>query len=255
MWPHGLQHARLPCLSLSPGLYSNSYPSSRWCQTTTSSSVLPFSSCLQPFPASMSFPEIWLFASKSLSIGASASASVLPMNSQSWFPWGLTSLISSSTTVRKHQFFGVQPSLWSNSHIHSWLLDLFCFICCKVFLVLGDKGILAYMERYPQFLPLWHKLSVNWSPLVYYMCVCVCVCAELLQSCQTLCDPVDYSLPHSSVPEILREKILEWVALPSSRESSQPRDQIWVCYIYLLWQVSSLPLAPPGKPVFNILDG
>ena len=65
---------------------------------------------------------------------------------------------------------------------------------------------------------------------------------------------MDHSLPHSSVPEILQEKILEWVAMASSRESSQPRDQILVCYIYLHWQVSSLLLASPGKPVFNILD-
>ena len=94
---------------------------------------VPFSSCLQSFPASGSFPVSQFFASGGQSIGASASASVLPMNIQGWFPLGLTSLISflskglsrvfSNTTVRKHQLFGVQPSLRSNSHIHTWLLE------------------------------------------------------------------------------------------------------------------------------------
>ena len=93
----------------------------------------PLSSCLQSFPASGSFPKCWLYTSGSQSIGASASASVLPMNIQDWSPLGLTGLISllseglssvfSNTTVWKHQFFSTQPSLWSNSHIHTWLLE------------------------------------------------------------------------------------------------------------------------------------
>ena len=93
----------------------------------------PFSSCLQSFPASGSFPVSQLFASGSQSTGVSASASVLPRNIQDWFPLGLNGLISlqskgfsrviSNTTVQKHQFFGAQPSLWSNSHIHTWLLE------------------------------------------------------------------------------------------------------------------------------------
>ena len=100
---------------------------------TISSSVVPFSSCLQSFPTSGSFLMSWLFASGGQSIGVSTSASVLPMNIQDWFPLGLTGLISlqskglsgvfSNTTVQKHQFFGAQPSLWSNSHIHTWLLE------------------------------------------------------------------------------------------------------------------------------------
>ena len=116
---------RLPCPSLSPGACSNSCPLSQWCHPTISSSVVPFSSCLQSFPASGSFPMNPLFAAGGQSIGASASASVLPKNIQGWFPLGFTSLISllskglsrvfSSTTVRKHQFFGTQPTLWSNS--------------------------------------------------------------------------------------------------------------------------------------------
>ena len=125
--PHGLQHARLLCPSLSPGVRSNQCPLSQWCHPTISSSVTLFSSWLQSFTASRSFPMIWLFASGGQSIWASASASVLPVNIQGWFPFGLTGVISlqskglsrvfSSTTIGKHQFFGTQPSLWSNSHI------------------------------------------------------------------------------------------------------------------------------------------
>ena len=121
LWPHGLQHARLHCTSLSPRVCSNSCPLSQWCHPTISSSVLPFSSCLQSFPASGSFLMSWLFASGGQSIGASATATVLPMNIQGWFPLGWTGLISlqskrlsrvfSNTTVQKHQFFSTQLSL------------------------------------------------------------------------------------------------------------------------------------------------
>ena len=130
--PHGLQHARHPCPSSSPGACSNSCPLSLWCHPKISSSVIPFSSRLQSFPASGSFLMSQLFASGGQSIGASASASVLPMNIQDWFPLGWTSLISlqskglsrvlSNTIVQKHRFFGSQFSLWSNSYIHTWLL-------------------------------------------------------------------------------------------------------------------------------------
>ena len=123
--PHGLQHARPPCPSPTPRVYSNSCPLSRWCHPTISSSADPFSSCLQSSPASGSFLISQFFASGGQSIGVSAS--VLPMNIQDWFPLGLTGWISllskglsrvfSSTTVQKHQFFGIQLSLWSNSHI------------------------------------------------------------------------------------------------------------------------------------------
>ena len=128
--PHGLQHARLPCPSLSPRACSNSCPSNLWCHPTISSSVIPVSSRLQSFPASGSFPISQFFASGSQSIGVSASASLLPMNILGWFPLGLTGLISlqfkglsrvfSNTTVQKHQFFGGQPSSQSNSYIHTW---------------------------------------------------------------------------------------------------------------------------------------
>jgi len=92
--PHGLQHARLPCPSPTPGVYSNSCPLSQWCHPTISPTVIPFSSCLQSFPASGSFPMSQFFVSGGQSIGVSASASVLPMNIQDWFPLGWTGLIS-----------------------------------------------------------------------------------------------------------------------------------------------------------------
>ena len=123
--PQGLQQARVYCPSLSPGACSNSCPLSQWFHLTISSSVIPFSSHLQSFPASGSFLMRQLFASSGRSIGASASASVLPMNIQDWFPLELTGLISfkskglsrifSNTTVQKDQFFGAQLSLWCNS--------------------------------------------------------------------------------------------------------------------------------------------
>ena len=94
LWPHGLQHPRLPCPSPTPRAYSNSCPSCRWCHPTVSSSVIPFFSCLQSFPASESFPVSQFFASGCQNIGVSASASVLPINIQGWFPLGLTGLIS-----------------------------------------------------------------------------------------------------------------------------------------------------------------
>ena len=132
-WPHGLQHARLPCPSPSPWVCSNSCPLSQWFHPTISSSVTPFSSCPQSFPASGSFPKSWLLTLGGQSMGASASAPIISMNIQGWFPLGLTDLSSllskgltgvfSSTTVWRHQFFSAQPSLWSNSHIHTQLLE------------------------------------------------------------------------------------------------------------------------------------
>ena len=131
--PHGLQHARPPCPSPTPGVYSNSWPLSWWCHPTISFSVVPFSSRLQSFPASGSFQMSQLFTSGGKSIGVSASASVLPMNIQDWFPLGWTGWISlqskglsevfSNTTVQKHQLFGAQLSSQSNSHIHTWPLE------------------------------------------------------------------------------------------------------------------------------------
>ena len=131
--PHGLQHASLPCPSPIPGVYSNSCPLSRWCHPTISSYVTPFSSCLQSFSASRCFQMSQFFTSTGQSIGVSASTSALPMNTQDWSPLEWTGWISlqskglsrvfSNTTVQKHQFFGAQLSLWSNSHIHTWPLE------------------------------------------------------------------------------------------------------------------------------------
>ena len=129
--PNELQQERLPCPSPAPSDWSNSCPSSQWCFPTISSSVVPFSSCLHSFPASGSFFRSQFFASGGRSIGASAS--VLPINIQDWFPLELTGLISleskelssvfSNTTVQKRQFYTTQLSLWSNSHIHIQLLE------------------------------------------------------------------------------------------------------------------------------------
>ena len=156
---HELQHARLPCPSVSSRVCSNSYPLTWWYHPTISFSVNPFSSCPQPFPASGSFSMNWLFTSGGQSIGTSASPSVLPMNIQDWFPLGWTGWVSlqskglsrvfSSTIIWKHQFFGSQPSLRSNSHICTmttaksitltiWILSAQwcdCFLIC--FLVLS----------------------------------------------------------------------------------------------------------------------
>ena len=131
--PHESQHTRPPCPSPTPRVHSNSRPLSRWCHPTISSSVVPFSSCPQSLPASRSFPMSQLFASGGQSTGVSASASVLPMNTQHWSPLGWTGWISlqskglsrvfSNITVQKHQFFSAQPSSQSNSHIHTWPLE------------------------------------------------------------------------------------------------------------------------------------
>ena len=125
LWPHGLQNTRLPCPSPTPRACSNSCPSRQWCHPTISPSVVPFSSCLQSFPVSGSFPMSQFFVSGGQSIGASATVPRMKIQGL-----GLTDFISlkseglsrvfSNTTVQKHQFFRAQLSLWSNSHIHTW---------------------------------------------------------------------------------------------------------------------------------------
>ena len=102
LWPHRLQHTRLPCPSPSPGACSNSCPLSQWCHPTISSYVIPFSSCLQSFLASRSFPMSYFFTSGGYSIGVAASTSVLPMNMQDWFPLGLSGFISSQSKGLQH---------------------------------------------------------------------------------------------------------------------------------------------------------
>ena len=131
--PHESQHTRPPCPSPTPGVHSDSRPSSQWCHPAISSSVDPFFSCPQSLPASESFPMSQLFARGGQSTGVSASASVPTMNTQDWSPLGWTGWISlqseglsrvfSNTTVQKHQFFGAQLSSQSNFHIHTGLQE------------------------------------------------------------------------------------------------------------------------------------
>ena len=133
LWPHESQHARPPGPSPTPGVHSNSFPSSRWCHQAISSSVIPLSSCPQSLLASGSFPVSQLLAWGGQSIGVSAAASVLPVNNQGWSPLGWTGWITlqckglsrvfSNTTVQKHQFFGAHLSSQPNSHIHTWPLE------------------------------------------------------------------------------------------------------------------------------------
>ena len=131
--PHESRHARPPCPSPTPRVHSDSRPSSQWCHSAISSSVVPFSSCPQSLPASETFPMSQLFPWGGQSTGVSASASVLPVNTQDWSPLGWTGWISlqskglsrvfSNTTVQKHQFVGAQLSSQSSSHIHTWPLE------------------------------------------------------------------------------------------------------------------------------------
>ena len=133
LWPHELQHARPPSPSPTPGVHSNSCPSSQWCHPAISSSVVPFSSCSQSLPASESFPVNQLFTWGGQSTRVWALASFLPKKSQDWSPSEWTGWISwqskelsrvfSNTTFQKHQFFSTQLSSQSNSHIHTWLLE------------------------------------------------------------------------------------------------------------------------------------
>ena len=155
--------------SLSPGACSNSCLLSWWCHLTISSSVVPFSSHVHSFPASGSFPRSQFFAPGGQSIGVSTSASVLPKNIQDWFPLGWTGWISlqskglsrvfSNTTVQKHQFFGTQPSLQSNTHISTWLLgkkhsfdymDFVSKVMSLIFNVLS-RLVMAFLPRSMHF--------------------------------------------------------------------------------------------------------
>ena len=130
LWPHGLQHARLPCPSLSPGVCTNSCPLSQWCHPTISSSVIPSPPTFNLSQHQGLFQ--WVSSSHQVAKVLSFSYSISPSNIQRWFPLGLIGLVSlqskglsrvfSNTTVQKHQFLGAQPSLWSNSHIRTWLL-------------------------------------------------------------------------------------------------------------------------------------
>ena len=155
LWPHELLQARFLCPWLSPWVCSHSCPLSQWCHPTISSSVIPFSSCPQSFPASGSFPMSQLFTLGGQSIGASALASVHPMSIQGWFPLGMTGVISlqskglsrffRSTMVQKYQVFSTQSSLWSDSYIHTWLLEN---LQLWLYRHLSAKWCLCFLECY-----------------------------------------------------------------------------------------------------------
>ena len=181
-----MQHTWLPCPSPTPGVYPNSCPSCWWCHPTISSSVVPFSSCLQTFPALRSFLVSQLFVSGDQSIGVSASASVLIMNIQDWFPLGLTGLISllskglsrvfSSTTVWKHQFFSAQAFLWSSSHsIYDYWENQSFYI--RTFVGKVRSLLFDTLSRFfKAFLPRSKHLSISWL---------LSQCAEILKSTKT----------------------------------------------------------------------
>ena len=183
--PHGLQHARPLCPSPTPRVYSNSCPLSQWCHPTISSSVAPFSSCPQSFPASGSFPVSLLFTSDGQGPGASASASILPMNIQSWFPLRLMDLILlskrhswvfSNTTIQKQQFFDSQLSLWSKSHVCPLLLYL-KWITNKNLLYSTRNSVQRYM---------WAWMGGEFRGELTRVCVwlsCSSVPLKLLQHC------------------------------------------------------------------------
>ena len=173
--PHGLQHAKLPCPSPTAGSYSNSCPYSGWCHPTILSSVVPFSSYLQSFPASGSFPMSPFFAPGGQRIGISALASVLPMNIQDWFPLGWTGWISlqskglsrgfSNTTLQKHQLFGTQPSSQSNSHIHTWPLEKTIALTRWTFVGKVMSLLFNMLSRLVMtFLPRRKRLLISWLP-------------------------------------------------------------------------------------------
>ena len=176
IWPHGLQHTKVPCPSASPGVCSDSFPLSRWCYPITSSSVVPFSLCLQSFPASGSFPMSQLFPSGGQSIGVSASVSVLSMNIQNWFPsewtgWILLqskglSRVFSNTTVQKHQFFGTQFFIVQLSHPYmttgkTIALTIWPFVSKVMFLHFNmlSRSVIAFLPRRKRlFISVSHHL-------------------------------------------------------------------------------------------------
>ena len=212
--PHELQHARLLCPSLSPGVCSNSCPLSRWCHPTISSFVTLFSSWLQSFPASRSFPMTRLFTSGGQSIGASALASVLPMNIQGWFPLWSTYLISllseglwrvfSSTTIQKHQFFSAQPFSiltstldYRKNHTFDCITEQAHFL--TVFACGSAWNIIAIQFLFANWKTPWPLGKMGWRCLneaivsqkerwgFLYTCTILCV------ECPTLCKKIEIS--------------------------------------------------------------
>ena len=197
LWPNGLPHARPSCPSPAPRVYSNSCPLSRHCHPTISSSVIPFSPCLQSFPASGSFLMSQLFASGGQSIGASASTSVLPVNTQDWSSLGWTGWISlqskgssrvfSNTTVQKHQFFGAQLSSWSNT-LGSGNI--------KSINHLRDQKPRTSWKRGRFFKLASNLCSLPWQKGVF----CCCLLSLVAKLCRTLCesDRLTWTVAHQA---------------------------------------------------------
>ena len=157
--PHGLQHARLPCPSLTPRVYSNLCPSSQWCNPTMSSSVIPFSSCLQSFPASGSFPMSQFFTSDGQNIGASASSSVLLMNTQNWFPLGLTGWISLQSKGLSRVFSSFNHLIRTDSNVfffNGWVI-LHCVYWMKLEPIIQSK--VSQKEKH-QYSILTHRYGI-----------------------------------------------------------------------------------------------
>ena len=174
LWPFGLQHTRLPCPSLSPRISSNSCTLSWWCYPSISSSATTLLLLHSIFPSIRVFSNEYALQLGHQSIGASASATVFPMNAQGWFPLGLTGLISlqskglsrvlSSNTIQKHQFFGAQPSSWSNSHIYLYMtsgktiaLTIQTFVGKVMFLLFNTllRVVIAFLPRSKRLLISW----------------------------------------------------------------------------------------------------
>ena len=179
LWSHEPQHARPPCPSPTLRVYPNSCPLNPWCHSTISSSVIPFSSCLQSFPASGSFPMSQFFPSGGQSTGVSASKSVLPMNTQNGSPLGRTGWISlqfkglsrvfSNTTVQKHQFFSAELSSLSKSHIDTWLLEKpyptrrnFVDKVISLLFNMLSRLIITFLPRTKHLLISWQQYYLQW---------------------------------------------------------------------------------------------
>ena len=173
LWLHGLQHTRPPCPSPTPGAFSNSCPLSQWCHPTISTSVVPFSSRLQSFPALGSFPTSQLFTSGGQSIGVSASTSVLPMNIQDWFPLGLTGLIFVqskglsrvfyNTTVQKHSaFFMIQLSHPNMTPGKTIALTRWTFVGKVISLLFNmlSRVVIAFLPRSNHLLISWLQFTI-----------------------------------------------------------------------------------------------
>ena len=163
LWPHELQHTRLPCLSLSPGICSNSCPLSRWCYLTISSTVAPFSSCPQSFPASGSLPpsirrpKYWSF-----SINLSNEYLGLISFRTDWFDLLRDQRVFSST-IWKHHFFSVQPFLWSSSYLHTWLLEKTIALTIRTFVGKVMSPLINILSRFViAFLPRSKRLLILW---------------------------------------------------------------------------------------------